>query len=87
MLGVDWKPLVERGYVHVRGLVALDLVARARAAIDDELRRNYDPAREDEYSSRTYCPAIELDAEPVPDLGEVRWNYLSNLWRGWRVGH
>jgi hypothetical protein len=28
----------------------------------------------------------ELDAKRIPDLGEGRWNYLSNLWR-WRVGH
>lgn len=58
---VDWTSLVERGYLHERGLVAPELVARARAEIDDDLRRNYDPAREEEYSSRTYCPTI-LDA-------------------------
>jgi hypothetical protein len=27
----------------------------------------------------------ELDADRVPDLGEGRWNYLANLWRGWRI--
>ncbi len=67
MRTVDWTPLVERGYVHVPGLVPLELVARARAAIDDDLRRNYDSAREDEYSSGTYCPAI-LDAPAITDL-------------------
>ena len=64
---MDWTPLVERGYVHVRGLVALELVARARAVIDDDLRLNYDPTREDDYSSGTYCPAI-LDAPAITDL-------------------
>ncbi|MDB4958645.1 MAG: Protein involved in biosynthesis of mitomycin antibiotics/polyketide fumonisin [Myxococcales bacterium] len=27
----------------------------------------------------------ELDADTVPDLGEGRWQYLANLWRGWRI--
>jgi ectoine hydroxylase-related dioxygenase (phytanoyl-CoA dioxygenase family) len=27
----------------------------------------------------------ELDANRVPDLGEGRWEYLADLWRGWRV--
>src|SRR5262249_29393490 len=66
-LSVDWTRFVERGYLHVRGLVALELVARARAVIDDDLRRSYDPAREDEYSSGTYCEAIR-DAPAITDL-------------------
>jgi hypothetical protein len=64
---MDWTSLIDRGYIHVPGLVAPDLVARARAAIDDDLARNYDPAREDEYSGTTYCPTI-LDAPPLTDL-------------------
>jgi hypothetical protein len=28
----------------------------------------------------------ELDAARIPDLGERRWDYLANLWRGWRIG-
>jgi hypothetical protein len=64
---MNWASLVDRGYVHVHGLVAHELVARARAAIDDDLRRNYDPAREDAYSGSTYCPAI-LDAPAITDL-------------------
>src|ERR1043165_9893207 len=67
MLVMDWTSLVERGYVHVRGLVAPELVARARAAIDDDLRLHYDATREKEYSSGTYCPAI-LDAPAITDL-------------------
>lgn len=59
--------LVDRGFVHLPGLVPLELVARARSAIDDDLRRNYDPARESEYSSGTYCPAI-LEAPEIADL-------------------
>jgi hypothetical protein len=27
----------------------------------------------------------ELDAARIPDIGERRWEYLANLWRGWRI--
>jgi hypothetical protein len=27
----------------------------------------------------------ELDAARIPDLGERRWEYLADLWRGWRI--
>ncbi len=64
---VDVAPLLERGYVHVPGLVSLELVTRARAAIDDDLRRNYDPAKETDYSSGTYCAAI-CDTQAITDL-------------------
>jgi hypothetical protein len=59
--------LIDRGFVHIPRLVPLELVAQARAAIDDDLRRNYDPARESEYSSGTYCPTI-LEAPAIADL-------------------
>src|SRR3569623_1496815 len=67
MQDAAWTSLIERGYVHTHGLIASDLVDHARTVIRDDLRRNYDAAREDEYSGATYCPGI-LDAPAITEL-------------------
>jgi len=59
--------LRERGYAHFPRAVPDALLDAARAAIDDDLRRRYDAAREGEYSSRTYCPKI-VASRPIMDL-------------------
>ncbi len=67
---MDWtQSLITHGYAHFPGLVPLELVEAARAAIDEDLRLHYDVAREQEYSSRSYCPAL-LGTRPIMDLVE-----------------
>lgn len=67
---MDWKrSLTTLGYAHLPRLVPLELVASARAAIEENLRAHFDVNREDEYSSRSYCPEL-LGTRPIMDLLE-----------------
>ena len=67
----DWRAsLRERGYAHWSRVVPPAMLDAARAAIAEDLRLHYDAAREREYSSRTYCPAI-VAARPILDLVEA----------------
>jgi hypothetical protein len=70
MTAIDWRAsLRERGYAHFPRAVPAALIDTARAAIAGDLRVNYDAAREGEYGSRTYCPAL-VAAPPILDLVE-----------------
>jgi hypothetical protein len=67
---VDWiKSLITQGYAHYRRLVPHELIHAARNAIDADLRLHYDAEREQEYSSRSYCPDL-LGKGPIMDLLE-----------------
>lgn len=67
---MDWRAsLRERGYAHFPRVVPPALLDAACAAIADDLRLRYDPAREHEYGCRTYCPEITT-ARPIMDLLE-----------------
>lgn len=60
----DWRPaLREDGYALFPGLIPEPLQKAARAAIAEELRDHYDPARQREYDHQSYCP--ELRKAPV----------------------
>ena len=59
--------LLTRGYAHFRRLVARDMIESAHAAIREDLKLHYDPTREQEYSSKTYCPSI-LETTSITDL-------------------
>jgi len=67
---MDWRAsLRDRGYAHFSRVAPPALLAAARAAIAEDLRLRYDAAREHEYGSRTYCPAI-VASRPIMDLYE-----------------
>ena len=57
------KHLRTHGYAHFPGLTPGPLVKSARKAIDRDLAANFDPNREEEYSSRSYCPEITASAD------------------------
>src|SRR6266540_2431695 len=57
------------GYAQFSGITPAALVTAAREAIDRDLRANYDPAREVEYSNRSYCPDL-VGTRPILDLLE-----------------
>lgn len=60
----DWKKqLYDEGYAHFRGLVSPRLIAAARRAIDEDLARNYDPARQAEYENQSFCPGLRQAPE------------------------
>lgn len=55
----DWVPhLHEHGFVQLSQLVADRPLARANQAIDDDLRRHFDPRRTKEYMHRSWCPRL-----------------------------
>lgn len=65
---MNWREsLLERGYAHFRGVVPVGMIEAARTAISEELQRDYDASREQEYSSATYCPNI-IATTPITDL-------------------
>ena len=67
---MDWQDQVlANGYAQFPGITPAALIAAAREAIDRDLRDNYDPAREEEYSNRSYCPDL-LGTPPIMDLLE-----------------
>jgi len=46
------------GYAVFRGAVPAEAVAEARRRIDEDVAKNYDPRREAEYDSRSFCPDL-----------------------------
>jgi hypothetical protein len=55
----DWQACLKRdGYARFAKLCPNALVTAARTAIDQDLARNFDPARQVEYDHRSYCPDI-----------------------------
>lgn len=65
---MDWRThLRAEGYAHFPGLVPAPLVEAARAAIDEDLRANYDPSRQHEYDARSSCPGL-LGTPPIMNL-------------------
>src|SRR5438128_8808397 len=67
---MDWQNQVRvSGYAQFPGTTPAALVAAAREAIDHDSRNNYDPAREVEYSNRSYCPDL-VGTTPILDLLE-----------------
>ena len=67
---MSWQDQVRvSGYVQFPGLTPSALVASAREVIDRDLRDNYDPAREQEYSNQSYCPDLK-GTQPIMDLLE-----------------
>src|SRR6267142_4130340 len=67
---MDWQDQVRiSGYVQFPEITPPALIAAAREAIDRDLRDNYDPARELEYSNQSYCPDLK-GTPPIKDLLE-----------------
>jgi hypothetical protein len=67
---MDWQDQVRiSGYAQFRRITPAALIAAAREAIDRDLRENYDPAREVEFSNQSYCPDLK-GTPPILDLLE-----------------
>lgn len=88
-MAMGWKDsLLRDGYAHFPRLVPADLVDAARAAIADDLRLHYDPAREKDYSCRTYCPTLTharpimhlLERSPVRDIVDAALGLDTVTW-------
>jgi len=91
---MDWTTsLRETGYSHFPQLVPADLIDAARTAIDEELRLRYDPARETEYSCRTYCPQLVgsapivalLERSPVREIVDAALGVDAVTWDGGQI--
>ena len=55
----DWTPdFLRNGFVHLPHLVDDRLISNARRRIDEDLAKNYDPLLQQQYDSRSFCPAI-----------------------------
>jgi hypothetical protein len=55
----DWRACLHRdGYAVFPGLCPQPVVRAARAAIDRDLRINYDPLCQAQYDSQSYCPGL-----------------------------
>lgn len=50
--------LHRHGFVTLPGLVGREALARANYAIDEDLRRHFDPRRMPEYVHRSWCPRL-----------------------------
>jgi hypothetical protein len=69
-MAAEWSSsLLERGYAHLSRRVPAVAIDAARRAIDEDLRLRYDPRRELQYSSRSYCPKL-LGTRPIMNLLE-----------------
>ena len=65
---MDWKEsLRKNGYAQFRNLTPKPLIEAARNVIDCDLRDNYDPSRQNEYDTKSYCPNIR-DTPQIMDL-------------------
>ncbi len=81
---LDWRErLRASGYVHLRGLVPATLVTKAREAIEHDLATNYDPARQEEYDSRSYCPALRSSPAIMDLVEKSRLRNLIDAALGW----
>ena len=65
---MNWQEqLRSQGYAHFAGLTPEPLVTSALKAIELDLSSNYDPERQKEYDSRSYCPDLR-DTPPIMNL-------------------
>lgn len=65
---MNWQEQLRvQGYAHFPGLTPEALVASARKAIDLDLKSNYEPERQLEYDSQSYCPDLRA-TPPIMDL-------------------
>jgi hypothetical protein len=68
---MDWRThLRTHGYAHFPRLVPQALVDDALAAMERDMRENYDPERLPEYDHRSFCPGL-LGTPPVMNLLEA----------------
>jgi Phytanoyl-CoA dioxygenase (PhyH) len=67
---MDWQDQVRiSGYAQFPDITPPELIAAARDAIDRDLRDNYEPVREVEYSNQSYCPDLK-GTPPIKNLLE-----------------
>lgn len=59
--------LLNQGYAHFPGLTPRPLISAALKAIDFDRSNNYDPERQTEYDSQSYCPQLR-GTPPIMDL-------------------
>jgi len=63
------QSLREQGFLHLRGVIAPDLIRRALRAINHDLSRGIDAARLPTFHAQTFCP--DITATPaITDLFE-----------------
>ena len=81
------------GYAQFPGLLSDDLTGNALTAIEADLRENFNPARQGEYDSRSYCPGLKgtapimdlLANKPVTDLLDAALGLENIGWDGGQI--
>jgi hypothetical protein len=90
----NWRDRLRTlGFAHFPGLTQRTLITAALEAIEFDLRSNYDPERQTEYDSQSYCPQLRgtppimnlLLQSPVQNMLEEVFELNKIGWDGGQI--